>query len=183
MIVNIIIPDPTEISTTTEWLRNRSIHDLPNDFLRGLDGRWIWTYRTYLELKCVRSDISISTKIESSAINISHVSVFDDKYRQILSKIMKLRTISCEADKHSIFVASARVSQAPGNEGSFFVPHWPELNIVPRSKERMPRIMNVGYFGIMREREKATHVALSEELRRRDIMYSSFAPLNPEMRA
>ena len=162
---DILIPDPGEIGETKESLEKKSLSSLSDDLLERFDGQWVWSYRTFLELRKRGLPVSLTTQPRRGIVTIGHVNTWRECCKSLP---MDVPIIACEADRRRLTRYCINIVQSPTGRGSY-VPHWPEPWIKPRAIDE-PHIKRVAYFGETKG-ETQIHKQLSLKLQAIGVEY------------
>ncbi|RJS94989.1 hypothetical protein D3260_00020 [Salinisphaera sp. Q1T1-3] len=138
---------------------------ISNDEISDLcrDGRDVWIINTYTRVRDALAAVSISADVVPGAICIAH---HDDLAQ--LSNTHECVLVAIRADRERSFGCDFEVVQSPSSiewERSFFIPHWPQFGLSPRSVDRGNTISRIGFFGLEKNladefRTEAFHDAL-----------------------
>ena len=162
---DVLIPDPRELGETQATLEQKSLDSLTDDLLARLDGRWVWSYRTFLELRKRGLPVSLTTQPRRGVVTIGHVKTG----RACCTSLpLDVPIVACEADRRRLKRYCINIVQSPTGRGAY-VPHWPEPWIKPRAIAE-PRIKRVGYFGETKG-EAQIHEQLSLKLQAIGVEY------------
>ena len=162
---DILIPDPRELGETPATLEKKCLDRLTNDLLARLDGRWVWSYRTFLELRKRGLPVTLTTQPRSGIVTIGHVNTWRECCRSLP---MDVPIVACEADQRRLTRYCINIVQSPTGRG-FYVPHLPEPWIKPRAMDE-PHIKRVAYFGETKG-EAQIHELLSLKLQAIGVEY------------
>ncbi|MDX2212296.1 MAG: hypothetical protein SFY66_03295 [Oculatellaceae cyanobacterium bins.114] len=126
------------------------------------DGEFAWVMQTYLRLREANFPCQLTGTLPEQGIVLAHRRSLPYGFKPT-SKVL---VICIEADQPSHPFAQCRVVQNPtklGNslevlhhdikvsqltsKASYFMPHWPQIGLIPRDLERGDRFENIDYFG------------------------------------
>lgn len=102
-----------------------------------------WGLQTYVHAKRAGWNVTAGTACRTGAINLGHVSLltaFQAGPRDLIVGIRADYRPSILADCHVV------QNQLQADANSFWIPHWPQPGIIPRSPER-PGLQRAAYFG------------------------------------
>lgn len=111
------------------------------------NGTYSWTVQTWTYLKRAGWPVEISPDFARDRINVLH-------YDHLRAKVIPSRffVVAVQADRGRPEICDLRVVQNKlcirDEATDFFIPHWTQPGLKPRSSERPPRIERLGYFGI-----------------------------------
>lgn len=115
------------------------------EFGRGI---YAWTLQTYLYLKADGFPCSLVGSIPNEGIVVGHRDSFPYKLRPTAKILM----VCIKADRNPHPYAQLHVVQNPQeakkSKDSYYITHWRQPGLIPRSSERGDRFENIGYFGI-----------------------------------
>lgn len=105
---------------------------------------WAWIVQTSILLREAGLTISISNEYESDAINLGLAT----KIRQ-MPRTLDYFVVSIDADQLRPRWANLSLVQNQSQTGgiAFWVPHWPQPGLIPRSTERNS-LVHAGFFGV-----------------------------------
>src|ERR1700685_2285754 len=129
---------------------------LPLDSLRALDvradwrelghGEYSWCLQTFLELRDRGWPVELAHVPRPDRVNLVHVG-----HMTTVKPPADAFIVAVQADYPHVGWAQAHVVQNRRQEkskGSFWVPHWPQPGIVPRSPDRGDSVRCVAYAGV-----------------------------------
>ncbi|NEO53874.1 MAG: hypothetical protein F6K54_12765 [Okeania sp. SIO3B5] len=111
-------------------------------------GMYAWTLQTYLYLKADGFLCSLVDTIPNEGIVVGHRDSFPYKLRPTAKILM----VCIKADRNPHPYAQLHIVQNPQDakksKNSYYMAHWRQPGLIPRSSERGDRFENIGYFGI-----------------------------------
>jgi hypothetical protein len=123
---------PESPGTAIETLRTLEVNRDWQQFLRG---PWIWCLQTYQELRKLGCPVVLANKPAPGCVNLIHV-------RQLHRLRLKPNTfaVSIQADCPDVApwtpVNIVQNRRQEDRQRSFWIPHWPQPGLIPRSPER-----------------------------------------------
>ena len=112
------------------------------------DGRDAWIITAYLLLKASGINVEISEKYISGSICVAH---YDDL--RLIKYPYDSYVVSARADRERSFTCEKEIVQSPAaitNKNCYYLPHWPQPELIQRDQARENRVLNIGYFGTVR---------------------------------
>ncbi len=116
-------------------------------------GEYNWTLQTYLYLKADGFPCELTGTLPSEGIVVAH----NDFLLDVLQPGPRLLIVCIKADRRRRHpYAQLYLVQNPQEEmlkqsltlgKSYYIPHWPQSGLIPRSSERGDRFENVSYIG------------------------------------
>ncbi|MGJ8694438.1 MAG: hypothetical protein ACSHW0_18365 [Thalassotalea sp.] len=103
-----------------------------------------WIYQTYVLLKKRGFNVDISDHFIADEICIAH---YDNLHT---SPPANSYAVAVRGDRDRSFICSFELIQSPSGKEynkNIYVPHWPQLNLIPRESNRCNKIERIGYFG------------------------------------
>lgn len=122
--------------------------DYIHRYKNGRDG---WIITTYLELLNRGYDVELSESFVPGKICVAHQDHIRVRKSSVNSYI-----ISIKADRALTYTCENEIVQSPSslsNRSDYYIPYWPQSNIIARDVNRGPIIENIVYMG--RERNLA----------------------------
>ncbi len=151
------IPFPQDANDYWSWVVNSGL---------SFDGRFSWTLQTYLQLKSSGIAVFLTDEIPDKGIVIAHRDFLSDTH----FPVSKILLVAIKPDRLPHPSAQVHIVQSlcdpmlrKGDEFSqtFFIPSWPQPNLISRAVERGNKFENVCFYG------RSEHLAL--ELKRMDL--------------
>jgi hypothetical protein len=129
------------LSGQLEFLRTLPVEEAWPYLTRGV---WIWCLQTFLELRDRGLPVDLTSEPQPGALNFIHV-------RQLsrLKPAADTFLVSIQADYAAIPWSSVNIVQnlrQVDRKRSFWIPHWPQPGLIPRSPDRRG-IERVAYAG------------------------------------
>jgi hypothetical protein len=113
-------------------------------------GIYAWTLQTYLHLKKDGFPCQLTNHLPSEGIVLLHHNI-SRVHQKPVKPSSKLLLICLKADGKREPYAQLHVVQNPQeanpHNGCYYIPHWPQPGLVPRSQQRGDRLENIAYFG------------------------------------
>lgn len=115
-------------------------------------GNFDWTLQTYLYLKKRQFPCQLTRAYPSKGIIVAHEGFLEGIPRPNCSQLV----VCIKADRNPLPKAQIHVVQNPKDKverfhtqlvKSFFINHWIQTGLIPRSQKRGAEFVNVGYFG------------------------------------
>lgn len=116
------------------------------------DGRYSWTLQTYLHLKQAHSDVFLTDSLPDRGIIIAHRDFLPDSLNSsgkcFLVAIKPDRLPHPFAQLHIVqSLCDPMLAQGNGYCSAFFIPSWPQPDLISREIHRGSRFENVRFFG------------------------------------
>jgi hypothetical protein len=122
-------------------------------------GKYNWTLQTYLHLKALDFPCQLTDSLPDDGIVIIHRQFLTDSVKPGLKVMM----VCIQADRprhpyaqfhivqNPLDVTQNAAKQATGlaSTNIYYIPYWPQPELIPRDSGRGDRFENVGYFGIV----------------------------------
>lgn len=132
-----------------EWpdlIRNKNpgiSSDYINRYKNGRDG---WIITTYLELLNRGYDVELSESFAPGKICVAH----HDHIIWVRKSSIRSYIISIKADRALTYTCENEIVQSPTSletRSDYYIPYWPQSNIIPRDVNRGSKIENIVYMG------------------------------------
>lgn len=111
-------------------------------------GLYAWTIQTYLQLAAAGTNCTLTSQLPETGIVLCHGNVLRSTHIPVSSR----RLLICiKAEGPLSAIAQLHIVQNP-TEASFFtnryfIPHWPQPQLLPRDQSRGDRFENLAFFG------------------------------------
>jgi len=134
---------PQEVNEYWPWVVNSKLN---------FDGRFSWTLQTYLQLKSIHSAVFLTAQIPDEGIVIAHRDFLSDS----LTFSSKLLLVAIKPDRLPHPSAQIHIVQSLCDpmllkndplDSTYFIPSWPQPNMISRDSGRGDEIENAAFFG------------------------------------
>lgn len=132
----------------TEWpdlMGNKSPGTSSKYIHRYKNGRDDWIIKTYLELLHRGNKVALSQHFVSGQICVAHHDHIINAHDAAKSYVVAIK-----ADRSPTYTCEHEIVQSPSSIKStndFYIPFWPQSNIIPRDRNRQSRIENIAFMG------------------------------------
>lgn len=111
-------------------------------------GIYTWTIQTYLWLQADSFPCELVSSFPDEGIVLFHRDALRGQTQPLLPKPKRL-LINLKADRPSYPYAHLHVVQNPieVSNNSYYLPHWPQPDLIPRQSQRGDRFETLAYFG------------------------------------
>lgn len=133
---------------TEEWpdLIGNDNPGVSSDYLeRYKNGRDDWIIKTYLELLNRGNDVSLSDHFVRGKICVAH-----RDHVVGVREAARSYVVSIKADRGITYTCENQIVQSPSSltqRGDYYIPFWPQSNMIPRDKNRSSTIVNMAFMG------------------------------------
>lgn len=148
-----------------EWKRVIETHSVEDALIKVRGGRDAWIITTYIMLRTLgRFPVVLTDQFVPDALCLCHS---DDVPRS--NYPWRTYLVVARADRDRAFFCEAEIVQSPGavdHRHCYYIPHWTQPGLLPRTPDTKHRVRKLGYFGELRNlAAKFRHPSFTSSLR------------------
>ncbi len=113
-------------------------------------GEGAWILQTYARLRYAGADVQLDNQLPSSGTVVFHRRNKADLFKHPAKAFKNIMLVGVRGDLHSLKVCDFEIVQNgcfANNRDCFWIPHWPQPNLLPRSLERGATLKRIAYKG------------------------------------
>lgn len=110
-------------------------------------GDYAWVLQGYLAFRDAGWDVSLSSRVNLAAINVAHSRTLGSLYKPVSAFIVEVRADYPVPSWNSNLRIVQNQDAEDISEDTYYMPHWPQSNIIPRDTSRGGKIENVVFNG------------------------------------